>query len=72
MPLKDEERLEYMIYRSDRDVVRSKAKALTPIKDKDGKEKKPFVDRVLEKAVEHLKKEIDKTGAAAALPQGNA
>ncbi len=71
VPLKDDERLEYMIYRSERDVVRIKAKALTPIK-KDGKEKKPFVDRVLEKAVEHLKKEIDKTGAAAALPQGNA
>jgi carboxyl-terminal processing protease len=71
VPLKDDERLEYMIYRSERDVVRLKAKPAAPLK-KDGKEKKPFVDRVLEKAVEHLKKEIDKAGAAAALPQGNA
>jgi carboxyl-terminal processing protease len=71
VPLKDEERLEYMIYRSERDVVRIKPKAITPLK-KDGKEKKPFVDRVLEKAVDQLKKEIDKSGAAAALPQGNA
>ncbi|HZY88062.1 MAG TPA: S41 family peptidase, partial [Gemmataceae bacterium] len=68
VPMKDEERLEYMLYRSDRDVVRLKPKpeAKAP-ETKDAKPKKPFTDRVLEKAVEHLKKEIDK-GAAAGLP----
>jgi carboxyl-terminal processing protease len=72
VPMKDEERLEYMMYRSDRDIVREKSKPAQTDK-KDGKEKKPFVDRVLEKAVEHLKKEIDKAGAAAELPtRGNA
>ncbi len=61
VPLKDEERLEYMLYRSDRDIVRTKPKPPVEAKKKDGKEKKPFVDRVLEKAVDHLKKEIKKT-----------
>jgi carboxyl-terminal processing protease len=63
VPMKDEERLEYMIYRSDRDIVRTKAKPADKEK-KDGKDKKPFVDRVLEKAVDHLKKEIEKDRAA--------
>lgn len=63
----DEERLAYVIYRTDRDVVRTKAKPADKTA-KDGKSKKPFVDRVLQKAVEHLKKEIKKGGAAAALP----
>jgi carboxyl-terminal processing protease len=71
VPMTDEERLEYMIYRTDRDIVRSKAKPSEKTK-KDGKSKKPFVDRVLQKAVEHLKKEINKAGAAALLPMGNA
>jgi carboxyl-terminal processing protease len=52
----DEERLEYMIYRVERDVVRHKPKP--PAKDKEGKPKKPFVDRVLQKAVEHLRGKI--------------
>jgi carboxyl-terminal processing protease len=63
VPMNDEERIDYMIYRSERDVVRPKAKAVETNK-KDGKEKKPFVDRVLQKAVEHLKKEIDRADAA--------
>jgi len=72
VPMNDEERLEYMIYRSERDIVRAKPKA-DDVRKKDGKDRKPFVDRVLEKAVEHLKKEIDKGGAAAELPvRGNA
>jgi carboxyl-terminal processing protease len=71
VPMNDEERLDYMIYRSDRDVVRVKAKEAAKDK-KDGKPKKPFVDRVLNKAVEHLKKEIHKGEAAALLPRGNA
>jgi carboxyl-terminal processing protease len=67
VPMKDEERLEYMIYRSDRDVVRNKKPPVEEKKDDKGnkEEKKPFVDRALEKAVEHLKKEIDKHAAAA-------
>jgi carboxyl-terminal processing protease len=60
VPMKDEERLEYLRYRNDRDVVRAKPKA----PDKDGKEKTPFVDHVLDKALEHLKKEIQKADAA--------
>ena len=56
--LKDEERIAYMLYRSDRDIVRTKPKP--PEKDKDGKPKPPFVDRVLNKAMEHLRKEIEK------------
>jgi len=73
VPLKDEERLEYMIYRSDRDIVRTGATKPVEPKKKDGKEKKPFVDRVLEKAVDHLKQEIKKAGAAVELPpRGNA
>ncbi|HEY7331171.1 MAG TPA: S41 family peptidase [Gemmataceae bacterium] len=72
VPMTDEERLEYMVYRTERDVVRTKAKPDDKTK-KDDKPKKPFVDRVLEKAVEHLKKEINKTGPVAApLPIGNA
>jgi carboxyl-terminal processing protease len=72
VPMKDEERLEYMIYRSDRDIVRTKPKPAETAK-KDGKDKKPFVDRVLNKAVDHLKKQMDKAGAAAELPiRGNA
>jgi carboxyl-terminal processing protease len=73
VPMNDEERLEYMIYRSERDVVRNKPKPADAGK-KDGKEKKPFVDRVLDRAVEHLKNEIDKAGGAAAVlpPVGSA
>jgi carboxyl-terminal processing protease len=62
--MKDEERIAYMVYRSDRDVVRSKPKP--PEKDKDGKPKPPFVDRVLQKAVEGLRKEMSKGAAAPA------
>ena len=60
--LKEQERVDYMIYRSDRDVIR---KGPAPAqKDKDGNPKTPFVDRVLNKAMEHLRKEIDKGGDA--------
>jgi hypothetical protein len=69
VPMNDEERLEYMIYRADRDIVRTKEKPAE--KTKDGKEKKPFVDRVLQKAVEHLKGEIKKAGPVLP-PSGNA
>lgn len=57
--LKGQEHVDYVLYRSDRDVIRKGAK---PTVDKDGKPKKPFEDRVLQKALEHLRKEIDKGG----------
>ncbi len=79
VPMKDAERIKYMEWRSERDVVRGKApppspKAETkppePGEKKGDKEKdeKPFTDRVLERAVEHLKKEIGRIGAAPELP----
>jgi carboxyl-terminal processing protease len=57
VPQTDEERLKYMLYRNQRDVVRNKPKAEDP-----QKKEKPYVDRVLEKAREYLEKEIDKNG----------
>ena len=56
--MKDEERLEYLLWRSDRDIVRTKPKP--PEEDKP--EKKPFHDRVLEKAAEYVKGQIAKKG----------
>jgi carboxyl-terminal processing protease len=73
VPMKDEERLEYMLYRNDRDVVRSKKdktdesgtkEEKKPEKKDDKVDKKPFTDRVLEKAIEHIKKQIEKKAAA--------
>lgn len=68
IPMKDDERLEYVIYRRDRDIVPGKAgpaKAAEPAKDKDqssgkdkDKPKKPFEDRALQKALEYLRGEI--------------
>ncbi len=81
--LKDEDRVEYASWRSDRDVVRKKkAEADKPVsrhaqpsapeqKDKTEKEvkvKKEFKDRVLEKALEHLRKEVEKLRAFDRLP----
>lgn len=71
VPMKDEERLEYMLYRRERDVVHGKPGAPAPTrpkveekpKDKEkDKEKKPFEDRVLKKALDHLKEQIKKVG----------
>jgi carboxyl-terminal processing protease len=59
VPMKDEERTEYMIYRSERDVVRSKPKP-----EKESKDKKPFEDRVLQKALDHLRQEVRKAQGA--------
>jgi carboxyl-terminal processing protease len=59
VPLKDEEFRDYMVYRSERDVVRTRPRPT----DKDPKDKKPFTDRVLDKALEHLRKEIHKVEA---------
>jgi carboxyl-terminal processing protease len=54
--LTDEERVQYQLWRSERDVIRPKGKA--------AKEEKPFEDRVLNKALERLRKEIEKRPAA--------
>jgi carboxyl-terminal processing protease len=68
--MKDEERLDYLISRRDRDIVHGKngGPPTKPKTDKD-KEKKPFVDRTLEKALDYLRGEIQKVGAARGLPQ---
>jgi carboxyl-terminal processing protease len=77
IPMKDEERLEYMINRRDRDIIHGKPGSQAPSKpkvenekdkDKDkekDKEKKPFEDRVLKRGLEHLKEQIKKAGAKA-------
>jgi carboxyl-terminal processing protease len=52
--LKDEERLEFLLDRSDKDVVRDKKP------DAKKADKKPFVDRVLEKAVEYINNHKEK------------
>ncbi len=69
--LSDEERLEYLIDRSQRDVVRGKAVTTDPPKeDKDkDKKKKPFEDRVLNKALEYLRGEIKHAEARPPLPE---
>jgi carboxyl-terminal processing protease len=55
--MKEEERLQYLVWRAERDVIRTKPKPA--VKDKDGNAK-PFVDRVLNKALEQLRQQIDK------------
>ena len=68
--LNDEERLEYMLNRSERDVVHGKPGAPAPApkpRPEGAKEKKPFEDRVLQKAVDYLKGQIK---AGARVPQG--
>jgi carboxyl-terminal processing protease len=63
VPMKDEERLEYMIDRNQRDVVRGKD-GPAPVKPKDdkNKDKKPFEDRVLKKAMDHIQDQLKKIG----------
>ncbi len=67
--LTDDERAGYFYYRRDRDIVPGKdappPKAHAEEKDRGkGKENKPFEDRVLNKALEYLRGEIKKVGAA--------
>ena len=60
MKLTDEERLDYMLDRSDRDIVHGKGmRPQAPKDEKEKKEKKPFEDRVLNKALEYLRGEIN-------------
>jgi carboxyl-terminal processing protease len=64
--MKDDERLQYLIYRRDRDIVHGKPGTPTPSKpktDKD-KDKKPFEDRVLKKALDYLRGKIKEIGKA--------
>lgn len=77
--MKDEERLEYMKWRRDRDIYRAKKRDPKPVESpKDGKtdretrDKKVFQDRVLEKALETIRKEINKAHAVGQLERGNA
>jgi carboxyl-terminal processing protease len=56
VPMKDEERLEYMVYRRDRDIVHGKPGSAPPTsKPQEESDKKPFQDRVLDKALEYLR-----------------
>ncbi len=68
--LEDKERLEYFNYRRDRDIIFGKVGTRLPAKPKtengknEDKDKTPFVDRTLEKALEYLRGEVKKLGAA--------
>jgi carboxyl-terminal processing protease len=66
VPMKDTERYEYLVYRSDRDIVREgkKEEKKEPVKGEKDR-KTPFVDRVLQKAVERVKGQMEKAAAAA-------
>jgi carboxyl-terminal processing protease len=68
--MKDEERIDYLLYRSDRDVVRNKTPKQIENEKKEAKDKKPFEDRVLQKAVEYLEKQIEKVAAVPATRNG--
>ncbi len=71
MVLKDEERVGYQVYRRERDVVHGKPGTPPPAPKTSEKEKdkKPFEDRVLQKALEYLREEAKKVGAARALTE---
>ena len=63
--MKDDERLDFILYRRDRDIIHGKPGVALPprpkTEKKDGdKEKKPFEDRVLQKALEHLRDTVKK------------
>jgi carboxyl-terminal processing protease len=70
--LTDEQRADYVVWRRDRDKVYGKPgtpiPAPKPRLDKDGKEKPPFEDKVLNKALEYLRGKIAKPTGGAALP----
>jgi carboxyl-terminal processing protease len=74
VPMKDDERFDYVVYRRDRDIIHGKRGAAQPParpktdKEKE-KEKKPFEDRVLKKALEYLKEEAPKVDAAGFLSE---
>ncbi len=57
--LTDEERYQFLVARRKRDVVHGKPGAAPPEEKKDGKEP-PFVDKVLDKAAEYVRGQLDK------------
>jgi carboxyl-terminal processing protease len=68
--MKDEERLDYLLNRNQRDVVAGKNQPVKPKTDKEkDKDKKPFEDRVLQKALDYLRDEIKKVNAQLPLPE---
>jgi carboxyl-terminal processing protease len=69
VPMKDEERFDYIVYRRDRDFIQGKnpVPASKPKTEKE-KQKKPFVDRVLNKALDYLHDEAKKAQLAPAAP----
>src|SRR5262245_59511590 len=68
VPLTLDDEIAYMKYRVDRDVVQGKNGAKPLAKPKNEKEtekdKKPFEDKVLQKALDYLRGEVKKVGAA--------
>jgi carboxyl-terminal processing protease len=63
--LNDEERLNYFLYRRDRDIIHGKPgsdSSKPPKTEAKEKDKKPFEDRVLQKALEYLREEVKKLG----------
>ena len=61
--LTDEERRNYYVYRRDRDIIHGKP-GTEPARPKTAdKDKKPFEDRVLQKALDYLREEVKKAGA---------
>jgi carboxyl-terminal processing protease len=66
--LTDEERLEYVLDRNRRDVVRGKGSGSEPPKEEKST-KKPFEDRVLNKALEYLRGEVKRAAARPAVPE---
>ena len=66
VPLTREERIEYVRWRNNRDVIRKQEKPKADPKqiEADGKDKKPFVDKVMEKSLEYLRAELKKPRGA--------
>jgi carboxyl-terminal processing protease len=60
---KYDERLAYLYYRRDRDAIPGKAPPTRTATGKN-KDKTPFVDRTLQKALDYIRGRIDKVGAA--------
>jgi carboxyl-terminal processing protease len=70
--LKDDETRAYLLNRRDRDIISGKGPKPAPRSKSERdekKDKKPFVDRTLEKALQYLREEIRKGNAAASLPE---
>jgi carboxyl-terminal processing protease len=66
--LTDEERIAYARGRAKRDVVYGKSTPPESAKAKTDKDAKPYVDKVLDRALEHLRGEVQKAAAGRGLP----